>query len=72
MKIKDKKLINEDEFIAALILYYLSEEKHTPTQLQKKLLKIDYQKNVTSILEYLVTKSLIKKENGFYIVNKKV
>ena len=66
MKYLNKTTIGKEDFIAAIILYYLSERKQDKEMLQDKLVEIEPELNVNSVLFRLTQRRLIELEGDFY------
>lgn len=61
--------VEKDDFISALILYYLSEAKKDFNQLEEKIFEIDGEVNLKNVLKKLVFANLIEKEDEYYKIN---
>ena len=63
---KSKSIIDTSDFLCAMVLYYLSDRKHTEPELKEKLSEIfpfiDNESIITKLLEY----KLIMKEEEFF------
>ena len=62
----DRSLIDKDDFLMALILYYLSERKHDYDQLSEKLTVLNTKLELSTLLSQLEAIGLIEKENDHY------
>ena len=62
----DRSLIDKDDFLMALILYYLSERKHDYDQLSEKLTILNTKFELSTLLSQLEAIGLIEKENDYY------
>ena len=60
-----RTLVKKDDFLMALILHYLSDNKLKYTQLDQKLTLIDADINLTHLLNLLISKGFIENENGY-------
>lgn len=61
--------VERQDFISALVLYYLSERKQDLTQLKEKIDEIDSNVNLVTIINGLEFARLIEKEGDFYKIN---
>lgn len=61
--------VEKEDFISALILYYLSEAKKDYNQLKEKTNEIDENINLKGTLNKLVFANLIEKEDEYYKIN---
>ncbi len=66
MKIFNKNMVEKNDFISALILYYLSERKHDFNDLNEKLNILNTDINLNDLLTRLLDKNLIEKTDDFY------
>lgn len=66
MKIFNKNMVEKDDFISALILYYLSERKHDFNDLNEKLNILNTEIDLNDLLTSLLDKNLIEKAGDFY------
>lgn len=66
---RGKSFVEKDDFISALILYYLSERKHDFDQLNEKIKEIDSKVNLNTALSILESDKLIVRENEYYKLN---
>ena len=72
-----KKLVNlfelryatKDTFIMSLILFYLSERKHTREELNQKLLNYEVNDNLAEIIVSMIGAELIEEDQDFVKVN---
>lgn len=62
----NRKMIRKDDFLMALILYFLSENKLTYDQLEKSLFVLDSSANLKSLLSTLISHQYIEQENSYY------
>ena len=60
------RIVSKDDFLRAVVLYYLSERKHDKQQLAEKLSVINAENSIKDILSWLVEKKLIEKQDDFY------
>lgn len=63
---KNKNVIETSDFLCAMVLYYLSDRKHTEPELKEKLSEIFPMTNGESIIEKLLQYKLIIKEGEFF------
>ncbi len=61
-----RNLVTKDDFMMALILYYLSERKQDPDQLNDKLKMLDTSFDIQDLLSQLESIKLIERENSSY------
>jgi hypothetical protein len=61
--------VERDDFISALVLYYLSDEKKDYTHLNEKIKALDDNINLKDVLGKLVFANLIEKENEYFKIN---
>ncbi len=66
MKIFNKNMVEKDDFLSALILYYLSERKHDFNELNEKLNLLNTEIDLRDLLARLLDKNLIEKTDDFY------
>ncbi|MEM4097053.1 MAG: phospholipase D-like domain-containing protein [Metallosphaera sp.] len=66
---KSKPVIETFDFSCAMVLYYLSNRKHTKSELKEKLLEIHSSEDIDSIVKELVQYKLITKEGDFFKLN---
>lgn len=66
MKIFNKNIVEKDDFLSALILYYLSERKHDFNELNEKLNLLNTEIDLRDLLARLLDKNLIEKTDDFY------
>ncbi|GAI04954.1 unnamed protein product, partial [marine sediment metagenome] len=69
MTLYRRDLVRKDDFISALILYHLTEEKHDYDQIKEKLDELEPDINIEIILRGLTSLNLIEKENEYYKIN---
>jgi len=65
-EIAGSRIVSKDDFLRAVVLYYLSERKHDRQQLAEKLSVINAENSIKDILLWLLEKRLIEKQNDFY------
>jgi phosphatidylserine/phosphatidylglycerophosphate/cardiolipin synthase-like enzyme len=61
--------VEKDDFISALILYYLSETKKDYAELKERIDELDDSVNLKDILSKLVFANLVEKEDGYFKIN---
>lgn len=61
--------VEKNDFISALVLYYLNEAKNNYNQLKEKLNELDDTINLNETLNRLLFANLIEKENEYYKIN---
>lgn len=66
MKVFNRKMVEKDDFVSALILYYLSERKHDYNDLNDKLNILNTEINLNELLRRLLDKNLIERAGDFY------
>ncbi len=66
MKILNRNMVEKNDFISALILYYLSERKHDFNDLNEKLNILNTEIDLNDLLTKLLDKNLIEKAGDFY------
>jgi hypothetical protein len=66
MKHFSKTMVEKDDFIMALILFYLSERKHDYDQINEKLSALSTEIKLTELLCVLTENEFIEQENDFY------
>ena len=66
MKHFGKTMVEKDDFIMALILFYLSERKHDYDQIDEKLSALSTEIELTELLCELTENDFIEQENDFY------
>lgn len=64
-----QQTVDKEDFIEALVLYYLSDRKHTESELNEKINEITDSVKIGSILRHLLDYKLIIAEQGFYKVD---
>lgn len=62
----NRSLVTKDDFLMALILYYLSERKQDCDQLNEKLKILDTSFDIKNLLSQLESSKLIERENSSY------
>lgn len=63
---RTKPVIDTSDFLSAMVLYYLSDRKHTMSELREKLSEISPIIDYESIIENLLRYNLIIKEDDFF------
>ncbi len=66
MNIFNKNIVEKNDFLSALILYYLSERKHDFNDLNEKLSLLNTEIDLLDLLARLLDKNLIEKADDFY------
>jgi phosphatidylserine/phosphatidylglycerophosphate/cardiolipin synthase-like enzyme len=66
MRIFNRNIVEKDDFLSALILYYLSERKHDFNELNEKLNLLNTEIDLRNLLARLLDKNLIEKTDDFY------
>jgi hypothetical protein len=66
VKRKNKSLISRDEFLIAIILFLLSENKLRADQLELKLSIFEEKISVSNYIYQMTLDNLIEEENGYY------
>lgn len=61
--------VERDDFISALILFYLSETKKDYADLKERIDELDDSVNLKDILSKLVFANLVEKEDGYFKIN---
>lgn len=69
MRIFNRNIVERDDFLSALILYYLSERKHDFNELNEKLNLLNTEIDLRDLLARLSDKNLIEKTDDFYKIN---
>jgi len=62
----NKKMIEKDDFLMAIILYHLSERKHNIDQISEKLNILETSINLDKLLKTLQSSNFIENEDDFY------
>jgi len=62
----DIKIANKDTFIMAVILFYLQDRKHTFSEIENKLNKLDTITNLNALIEKMINSEFIEIEEDFY------
>lgn len=65
----DVKIANKNIFIMAVILFYLQDRKHTFSEIENKLNKLDSISNLNALIEKLSNSEFIEMEEDFYKIN---
>ncbi len=68
---KNKPKIDKTDFLCAMALYYLSDRKHTESELKEKLSEISPDSNIEDIITKLSQYKLIEKEEEFFKIDLK-
>ncbi len=63
------RIANKEIFFMAVILFYLQDRKHTLTEINNKILKVDTIDNLPVLLERLSDSEFIEMEEDFYKIN---
>jgi phosphatidylserine/phosphatidylglycerophosphate/cardiolipin synthase-like enzyme len=63
---KSEPTIKKQDFLCAMVLYFLSDRKHTEQELKEKLSEIYYDTDIKSIIGRLLEHNLITKNEDFY------
>ena len=63
---KKKPIVETSDFLCAMVLYYLSDRKHTAPELKEKISEIYSIIDTGSILDKLLQFKLITKEDEFF------
>lgn len=66
MNVSKRKTVQKNDFLSALILYYLSERKHDYNDLAEKLNTLETEVELNLLLSKLINYSLIEKTGDFY------
>ena len=66
VKITNKRIVDKDDFLKSVILYYLSERKHSLSDLKDKLLLLDSQIETETYLKWLMDYDFIEKIEDYY------
>ena len=61
--------VEKDDFISALILYYLSESKKDYAELKERIDELGDSVNVKDTLSKLVFANLVEKEDEYFKIN---
>lgn len=64
-----RKRVERDDFVSALVLYYLSEAKMDFAHLKERIDELDADISLKDILGKLAFASLIEKDNGYFKIN---
>ena len=62
----NRSLVAKDDFLMALILYYLSERKQDYDQLNEKLSTLNTTIELSSLLSHLISNGFIEKDDDYY------
>jgi phosphatidylserine/phosphatidylglycerophosphate/cardiolipin synthase-like enzyme len=65
----NRTMVEKQDFISAVVLYYLSERKHDYDQLQEKLSEVDSKINLEAIVGALKFAGLIEQEDDYSKIN---
>lgn len=60
----NRKMVYRNDFLTAMIIYYLSEGNDTYNQLKKNISKLDKKANFDSLINMLIGKNLIEKDEN--------
>lgn len=63
------KIIDKDLFIMAIVLYYLQDRKHTLSEIDNKLNRLDITANLSSLIAKLSDSNFLEMEGVFYKIN---
>jgi hypothetical protein len=66
MAFRNEKTVKKQDFLSAIVLYYLSERKLDLDQLREKLSEVDPSVDPDPIVSALMFSRLIEKDNDFY------
>jgi len=66
MKQLDRSMVNKNDLLMSLILYYLSESKMTYEKIEEELIQLETQLDLQHLLNNLCEIKYIEKENNFY------
>lgn len=66
MKVFNKNIVEKNDLLSALILYYLSERKHDFNELNEKLNLLNTEVDLRDLLAQLLDKNLIEKTDDYY------
>lgn len=61
-----KTMVEKDDFIMALVLYYLSERKQDYNQIDEKLSILGTEIELTELLGILIENEFVEREDDFY------
>lgn len=64
-----REKIERQDFISAVILYYLSERKQDYNSLSEKILELDHSVNVTAAINSLEFSGFVEKEGDYFKIN---
>lgn len=64
-----RTMVEKQDFISAIVLYYLSERKHDYDQLKEKINEVDSKINLEAIVSALKFAGLIEQEDDYYKIN---
>jgi len=65
----DENIANKNTFIMAVILFYLQDRKHTFSEIESKLNKLDSITNLNTLIERLTDSEFLEIEEDFYKIN---
>lgn len=63
------RIADKDTFIMAVILFYLQDRKHTFSEIENKLNKLDSITNLNTLIERLTDSEFLEIEEDFYQIN---
>ena len=70
MKHFERNMVQKEDFLLSLILFYLSERKHDIDQLKEKLEILETDFNLNELLNILIKMNeFIEKERDYYKIN---
>jgi len=69
MNYYNRTMVEKQDFLSAIVLYYLSERKHDYNQLEEKLSEVDSKINLEAIVSALKFAGLIEQEDDYYKIN---
>ncbi|MHA1341756.1 MAG: phospholipase D-like domain-containing protein [Promethearchaeota archaeon] len=64
-----RNMVQKEDFLLSLILFYLSERKHDIDQIQKKLEILETDFNLDELLDILIENEFVEKEGDHYKIN---
>jgi phosphatidylserine/phosphatidylglycerophosphate/cardiolipin synthase-like enzyme len=64
-----QNMVEKEDFVSAIILYYLSERKQDYNELEEKIHEVDETVNLQTIISGLEFSGLIEKEDDYYKIN---
>ena len=69
MKHFGKNMVQKEDFLLSLILFYLSERKHDIDQLKEKLEILETDFSLNELLDILIKNEFIEKKGDYYKIN---